>query len=432
MTSSPEIPPATKSTAPPPARRWYRRRRVWLLMTLSFFLISGVAFHWFLSLGSKTALELYEKFSEKGNVDIEETALVDSVEWALEKIAMIPGTQGFAEEIATQILIPSLKWTVEFDQTGQTTLVDQDFADLAKLKNVIAINFADHPLNETRLAHLSRMIWLEQLSLDLTLLEERDESDIEVTNATSESSEALFKPLQQLHRLKKLTLVGEMSPTLAAWIASQSDLQTLDLTCSEVTVEFLQSFTKLKNLTSLKLHAALAADSSENRTTTAVHRQQTVVAASNANLVFPQLRHLWLCTGNNPGVEDIVHQLFQNKQLTNLELGTLGLTSPLVADISAMRHLTQLNFFSQKPLKTEHLRVAASLPELTSLTLDNCRLEEDVIDVINDCLALRDLKIRHSNLSNTTLPKLKNGKLLIEVDRFKGAVSGLPNKDVRP
>lgn len=427
MTTSPDTPTATQPKSPPPPRRWYRRWRVWLLATPLLFVASAITLHWCLSLGAKTTMELYEKFAFKADVEIVETAFAKRVEWALDQTDIIPGLQDFAREMTSQILIHWLTLSVTFDSGSQTTLVDEDFADLAKLKNVIAIDFADQTWNETRLKHLSRMTWLQQLSLDLSSLEEENEPTDEVTNAASPSPESqphspetLFANLHQIRQLKKLKLsVSEITPNLKDWIASQSALTELEITCNHASVGFLQTLAKLKHLTSLKLHAGLTQDPSQNLPLASdqqapgkvlqTSRASTAeLTTSNTPLAFPQLRHLWLCTGRNPGVEEIVHQLFvQNKQLTNLELGTLGLTAPVIADISALQNLTRLNLFSQKPLKAEHLRVATTLPRLTSLGLNGCQLEGDTINVINECKTLEELEINDTNLTDSDLQRLK-------------------------
>jgi internalin A len=223
-------------------------------------------------------------------------------------------------------------------------ITDEQIRSLQSRTDVTALVIWGGPLTDGRLKPLSDLIWLKGLVLGEMMIED-----------------SLFEHLKPLRNLEYLNL---------AYTNIQGD------------------FTRLSGLPlrDVRLEGC----------------RRVGDACAKTLATFPTLRQLEI---HMTGLTDDGLQHFQNSDLEVLWLGP-RITDNGMKTVGTMRRLKHLDVCAHL-VTDEGVRELATLPDLEVLWLTRCRVSDDIIPLLADRKNLRELNVRHTEVTEQGIERLR-------------------------
>lgn len=423
MTTSPDAPQPAAAPAPLPPRR---RRRVWrwIVIPCATLLLTGTALRLFVFTQSNELHAVLNKIrhAQQGSLEEIETPWTGTISSMAERLDETTGVISWLyfhlpENSIESLLDPFYQWHVNVPPLDATDgLSDEEFKTLTTSRQVTEFYIGSDAISPARAEMIARMPWVNRLSLSLSGIDRPENPDEE------SPAEPIYAQLKKTRNLTNLQLaINKTTPSLLQWLTDLPRLEELDISCNAITPEFLTTLGKIKTLKSLHLSGNFFSlpgnqqllieidqdTGAPKKIQVARHREEPAIP--QFDLTFPRLQHLEIETSisDSPWETEVPHQLFQqNPQIESLQLGMIKMTNQLATDIANLKHVTHLEFSSLGPLRPKVLRVATTLPNLKTLTFTFCQLDDESIDLINQCKSLQTIDFGSAEIDATTAKRV--------------------------
>ncbi len=263
--------------------------------------------------------------------------------------------------------LPELEYLM-FDNLDEVS--DEAMGHLATLKKLKALRFFGRGirLNDAALAHLSKLVSLEELDLSNAIV-----------------SDEGFASLVPLKSLKGLRLPDGITDTGMAHVGELASLTRISCTCDSVTDAGLAEIAKLPKLEFLNLSCDDVSDEgmrslAQATTLEGLFLQHCEVGDEGLAALAPLKSLNWLLISSTEITSDGLRHLAQFPALTNLSIQDLAGGDSSLAHLTNLTQLKSLELSNINrdgaPFDESELEYLVSMTRLTRLKLDNFALTD--------------------------------------------------------